>query len=139
MRSRQRTALSLSLVQLAGAAALAAVLWDIGRKPEAIARIFDAFERGESTSSSTRSGGLGLGLTISRHVIEAHGGRLTARSPGRDQGSTFTIALPTVSPPIAPAEATPARPDAPLRVLLKSAQFFPRSVFGSGQANPRPF
>ena len=59
-----------------------------GIDPEHVPHLFDRFYR-----ASTRSSGLGLGLYISRILVEAHGGRIWAESqPG--QGSTFTVALP---------------------------------------------
>ncbi len=74
------------------------------------------FEQG-SAESARRSGGLGLGLTISRSIIEQHGGRLSAASEGPDRGSTFTVEIPTVPtaaevPTIEPVEsdAEPRRP-----------------------------
>jgi signal transduction histidine kinase/ActR/RegA family two-component response regulator len=76
----------------------------IGITRERLARIFKPFEQGES-SITRRFGGLGLGLAISRAMIEAHGGALKARSPGIDLGSTFTVELGTVD---APTEAAVA-------------------------------
>jgi signal transduction histidine kinase/ActR/RegA family two-component response regulator len=76
----------------------------IGITRDRLARIFKPFEQGE-ISITRRFGGLGLGLAISRAMIEAHGGALKARSPGIDQGSTFAVELGTVD---APAEATVA-------------------------------
>lgn len=69
----------------------------IGIEPDVLPRIFDPFEQG--SRDVTRSfGGLGLGLSISRSVVEAHGGRLTVRSEGRGRGSVFALVLP-LSPP----------------------------------------
>ena len=69
----------------------------IGIEPGALARIFNAFEQAED-SITRRFGGLGLGLAITRSVVEAHGGTLTAASRGRGHGATFTIEIPTVKP-----------------------------------------
>jgi PAS domain S-box-containing protein len=56
--------------------------------------VFDAFRRDESISTRT-VGGLGLGLAIVRHLVEAHGGTVTADSNGPGTGSTFVVRLPT--------------------------------------------
>ncbi|MBV8232303.1 MAG: PAS domain S-box protein, partial [Planctomycetaceae bacterium] len=92
----------------------------VGIEPEALARIFDAFEQAERTLTR-RFGGLGLGLAISRRLVEMHQGSLTASSAGRDQGATFTLRLPTIAPPAAPGR--PTRPSSSprsegLRILL---------------------
>jgi len=65
----------------------------IGIDKDMLQRIFQRFE--QSDSSSRRAfGGLGLGLTIARHLAELHGGRVTAESPGEGKGSTFVVHLP---------------------------------------------
>jgi PAS domain S-box-containing protein len=55
--------------------------------------VFDRFRQADG-SSTRLHGGLGLGLAIVRHIVELHGGSVAAESPGKDQGSTFTIKLP---------------------------------------------
>ncbi|MDP8965520.1 MAG: PAS domain S-box protein, partial [Cyanobacteriota bacterium] len=58
--------------------------------------VFDRFR--QENSSTTRSyGGLGLGLAIVRHLVESHGGTVSASSPGEGQGATFSVQLPLVS------------------------------------------
>jgi two-component system CheB/CheR fusion protein len=64
----------------------------IGMAPELVTRVFEMFEQGMSRSS--RGGGLGIGLALVRHLVELHGGTVTAQSDGPDRGSVFTIAIP---------------------------------------------
>jgi CheY-like chemotaxis protein len=64
-----------------------------GMPPEFLPHVFDRFRQAE-TSTTRRHGGLGLGLAICRQLVELHGGTISAESPGRDQGSTFTVELP---------------------------------------------
>jgi len=65
----------------------------IGINPEFIPYVFDRFRQADS--SSTRSyGGLGLGLTIARHLVELHNGKIYAHSEGEGKGATFTVDLP---------------------------------------------
>jgi PAS domain S-box-containing protein len=66
----------------------------IGIDPEILPRIFNAFEQGEQ-SITRQFGGLGLGLAISKALVEMQGGVLTAMSDGRDRGATFAIELPS--------------------------------------------
>ena len=68
----------------------------MGISPETLPRIFNAFEQGER-SRGRSFGGLGLGLAISRAIMELHGGTISAASEGRNKGSTFTIRLHTVN------------------------------------------
>lgn len=85
----------------------------IGIEPENLGRIFTAFEQGER--SRTRIfGGLGLGLAISLAIAERHGGTLSARSAGKDQGATFTLRLPTVAAPAPALVAGPPVTQAPV-------------------------
>jgi PAS domain S-box-containing protein len=68
----------------------------IGIEPDVLPRIFDRFEQGGSASAHPQ-GGLGLGLWISRSIVEQHGGHIAADSRGKDLGATFTVAMPTVA------------------------------------------
>ncbi len=73
----------------------------IGVEPDVLPRLFTAFEQADE-SITRRFGGLGLGLSIAKALLDAQNGKLTAHSEGTGRGSTFTIELPTVA---APAEA----------------------------------
>jgi two-component system, chemotaxis family, CheB/CheR fusion protein len=65
----------------------------IGIGPNILPKIFTPFEQG-SPDLARRYGGLGLGLAISRSLVQMHGGRITVISDGHDQGATFTVELP---------------------------------------------
>jgi PAS domain S-box-containing protein len=81
----------------------------IGIDPARLPRIFQAFEQRDPVHRR-RYGGLGLGLAISRSLVEAHGGRLTGFSAGQGRGSSFTIelaALPCARPGPPEADAPP--------------------------------
>lgn len=58
--------------------------------------VFDRFRQAEG-SISRRQGGLGLGLAVVRHLVELHGGRVSASSDGKGKGATFTVELPLVN------------------------------------------
>jgi PAS domain S-box-containing protein len=68
----------------------------IGIDPQFLPHVFERFAQADS-STSRAHGGLGLGLAIVRHLVEAHLGSVAADSPGVGQGSTFRITLPLVS------------------------------------------
>jgi signal transduction histidine kinase/CheY-like chemotaxis protein len=65
----------------------------IGFSPEVAAHMFERFRQGDS-SSTREYGGLGLGLDIARHIVELHGGAITAKSEGANTGATFEVRFP---------------------------------------------
>jgi PAS domain S-box-containing protein len=95
-----------------------------GVKPEFITHVFERFRQADA-STTRRHGGLGLGLSIVKHLIEQHGGTVRAESPGEGRGATFTIELPLANQHAAPARTgrapytlpTPATPNLTLRDL----------------------
>jgi PAS domain S-box-containing protein len=92
----------------------------IGMSPEQLAEVFDLFVQVDASLERTR-GGLGIGLTLVRQLVEMHGGRVLARSEGLGRGSEFIAFLPLASAPEEEA-AEPAAPGAGaapgLRVLV---------------------
>ncbi|HYG65303.1 MAG TPA: ATP-binding protein, partial [Thermoanaerobaculia bacterium] len=84
----------------------------VGIDPEVLPRIFDAFEQGGS-SVTRQFGGLGLGLAISKSLVDLHGGTLTAASEGPGRGATFTLELPALIPDATTAAGAAAAAPAP--------------------------
>jgi PAS domain S-box-containing protein len=65
----------------------------IGIEPRFLPFVFDRFRQGDA-STTRKFGGLGLGLSIVKSLVEMHGGTVRVRSPGQDQGTTFAVHLP---------------------------------------------
>jgi hypothetical protein len=85
----------------------------IGFEPVTKGKLFQAFE--QSGRGITRQfGGLGLGLAISRSIIEAHGGSIRAHSEGAGTGATFTVILPLRSTSAKPAPSRPSAGSTPV-------------------------
>ena len=90
-----------------------------GISREVLPHIFERFRQGER-GSTRRHGGLGIGLALVKHLVEAHGGRVTADSPGPGRGTIFTVTLPLIThaavsgtlpssrPPVRPMMVVPA-------------------------------
>jgi signal transduction histidine kinase len=78
-----------------------------GIDPSFLPFVFDRFRQGER-ASSRRYGGVGLGLSIARELVEAHGGRITAESEGPGHGATFVITLP-LTPSVGGDDDAPRR------------------------------
>jgi signal transduction histidine kinase/ActR/RegA family two-component response regulator len=69
-----------------------------GVSPEFIPYVFDRFRQADA-STSRRQGGLGLGLSLVRQIVELHGGKVAVESAGVMKGSTFSVSLPAVADP----------------------------------------
>ncbi len=96
----------------------------IGIPREHLQRVFNAFDQGDRTITR-RYGGLGLGLAISKALVDQHRGKIWAESEGLEKGSTFTIELETI-PAVSTENLDPEKTEphnhsgetAPLRILL---------------------
>ncbi|MGA2500367.1 MAG: PAS domain S-box protein [Tepidisphaeraceae bacterium] len=100
----------------------------IGIDPAVLARLFTPFEQGEEDTTH-RFGGLGLGLAITKAIVELHGGRISAASEGKGKGATFIVELPLLSvlsnpssvvasPDLRTTDYGPLTAAKPLRILL---------------------
>ena len=91
----------------------------IGIEPESLSRIFAAFEQADR-STARQFGGLGLGLAISKTLVEMHDGTISVHSEGRDKGAAFRVRLPLCAPADQAEESAPPRQHAlrPLHILL---------------------
>jgi signal transduction histidine kinase len=89
----------------------------VGIAPEFLPRIFDLFAQAERGLDRSQ-GGLGVGLTVCKQIVEMHGGTVAASSPGWDRGATFTLRIPLANRPAVAVTAAPAKSDSLLRVLI---------------------
>jgi PAS domain S-box-containing protein len=83
-----------------------------GIAPEHMPRLFQRFGQADS-SSTRRHAGLGIGLALVRHLVELHGGTVSAHSAGPGLGAAFTVILPVAAPPTLPPATARQRADAP--------------------------
>lgn len=89
----------------------------VGIDADFLPHVFDRFNQG-SGATTRRHGGLGLGLALVRHLVEAHGGKVRAESPGPGCGATFHVSLPvqnSVTETARPANGPPLPPNLDLR------------------------
>jgi CheY-like chemotaxis protein/two-component sensor histidine kinase len=89
-----------------------------GIDPAFLPHVFDRFRQGSSTSGAAKRTGLGLGLAIVRHLVEAHGGSVRASSEGLGTGATFTVELPVMIGRAIHPEAAPHHYHATLETSL---------------------
>jgi two-component system, chemotaxis family, CheB/CheR fusion protein len=121
---------TLELERVDGRARIIVTDTGMGIDPGFLEHVFNRFSQ-EDGSNTRVYGGLGLGLAIVRHLVEAHGGTVTAQSAGTGKGATFAVTLPLMTPyqdgldeTVEPAssEPTPAGSDAQLAGARKSIE-----------------
>jgi CheY-like chemotaxis protein len=108
----------------------------IGLPADKLESVFEPFTQMEPTRERSE-GGLGIGLTLARRLVELHGGRLSASSEGPGLGSEFTVRLPMASNAATPDPEAPAASQTPRRVLVAddnvdAAEKLARLVRGQG-------
>ena len=94
----------------------------VGIPPDMLSRVFDLFQQVDRSIDRSQ-GGLGIGLTLARRLVEMHGGSIEATSAGPGQGSEFVVRLPIVAPPGEDAKAASddvakSTPAGAMRVLV---------------------
>jgi PAS domain S-box-containing protein len=95
----------------------------VGIAPDLLPKVFDLFVQADRSAARTQ-GGLGIGLTLVKRLVEMHGGTVEVRSDGPGQGSEFVVRLPPAEVELPPSVSTngqvrvAARAGAPLRVLV---------------------
>ncbi|MEZ4431802.1 MAG: PAS domain-containing protein [bacterium] len=80
----------------------------VGIDPQFVEHVFERFRQADATTTKL-FGGLGLGLSIVKHLVELHGGTVRAESAGTDQGARFVVQLPVSGAPRDAADEAPAR------------------------------
>jgi len=88
----------------------------IGISPDILPQIFDLFTQADHSLAHSQ-GGLGIGLTLVRQLVEMHGGTVTAASAGIGQGSSFTVRLPALSVGFSTTESVLTESELPIRKL----------------------
>jgi signal transduction histidine kinase/ActR/RegA family two-component response regulator len=88
-----------------------------GIDPQLMPRLFELFMQGDRTLDRAQ-GGLGVGLTIVKHLVEMHGGMVEAHSPGLNRGSDFRVCLPRATLPASPPKAGNPQPRGRRRRVL---------------------
>jgi PAS domain S-box-containing protein len=103
---------SVALTRAGAAAVISVTDTGDGIPSSLLPYVFDRFTQGDS-SVTRMHGGLGLGLSIVRHIVELHGGQVSARSEGPGQGATFSVRLPlrTIPPDDDRQDRSIERPD----------------------------
>jgi signal transduction histidine kinase/integral membrane sensor domain MASE1/ActR/RegA family two-component response regulator len=108
---------AVSVLDDNGAAVLAVDDSGVGIAAELLPHVFDLFVQADHSLERT-AGGLGIGLTLVRQIVELHGGTVDAASGGVGRGSRFTVRLPTTAVSPRPPDAPPARGDRRQRILV---------------------
>ena len=121
----ERGRIDVRLTQRDGRASISVADTGRGIRPDLLACVFDPFRQADSTQAREH-GGLGLGLAIVRHLVELHGGTVSAYSPGEGMGATFTVTFPTLGTTTSDARLRPAglaeAPSAAAGSLLQGAR-----------------
>jgi len=112
--------ITLSVMRQASDAVIEVRDTGIGISPDILPQIFDLFTQADHSLAHAQ-GGLGIGLTLVRELVEIHGGTVTASSAGIGQGSVFTVRLPALSVESSVAEPVPVQSALPMpkfRILV---------------------
>ena len=89
----------------------------VGIAPELLPKVFELFVQGERTLDRSQ-GGLGIGLSIVKRIVEMHDGRVSVQSDGEQRGTTFEIRLPVLGEVVATAQAPDAHDTSAQRILV---------------------
>jgi signal transduction histidine kinase/CheY-like chemotaxis protein len=109
--------IDLSIASEGGDAVLRVRDTGVGIQPESLPRIFEPFVQADRSA-----GGLGLGLSLVKRLVELHGGTVSASSAGRDRGSEFEVRLPRGPHPLVQRPAAARPPQRARRVLIVDDQ-----------------
>jgi CheY-like chemotaxis protein len=95
----------------------------VGIEPELQGKIFDLFVQSEQRLDRSR-GGLGVGLSLAKNIVDLHGGTIEVHSPGPGKGSDFRVAIPLIEPRVGPwrSEHLSVRPAPSCRIVLVDDQ-----------------